>query len=60
MSEMTLADHAEAWQREQGKEVPAHDTDEWKAMYEAWATWAFSDLHGEEKRPVKNRKKGKS
>ena len=29
--EMTLADHAEAWWREQGHEVPARDSDEWQA-----------------------------
>ncbi len=59
MAEMTLADHAEAWTREHGKEVPARGTAEWQAMYEPWATWAFADLHGEDKRTVKNRKKGK-
>ena len=48
MAEMTLADHAEYWCREQGKQVPARDTAEWQAMYEAWATWAFSDLRGED------------
>ncbi len=50
MAEMTLADHAEAWQREQGREVPVRGTDDWQAMYEAWATWAFADLRSEEKR----------
>ena len=45
MPEMTLADHAEAWWREQGKKVPPPDTDEWRAMYEAWVAWAFGDLH---------------
>jgi hypothetical protein len=47
---MTLADHAEAWWKEQGKEVPARNTEEWQQMYETWVEWAFSDLHGEEKR----------
>jgi hypothetical protein len=50
--QMTLADHADAWWREQGKEVPSRDTAEWQQMYEAWATWAFADLRGpEETRP---------
>lgn len=54
MAEMTLADHAEYWWREQGKQVPARGTDEWDKMYEEWATWAFADLHSEEKhRPRK-------
>ena len=53
--EMTLADHAECWCREQGKEVPPRDTDQWQAMYEAWATWAFADLHSEEKRRPRKR-----
>jgi hypothetical protein len=52
--EMTLADHAEAWCKEQGNEVPARDSDEWQRMYETWATWAFSDLRGE-KRPRRRR-----
>ena len=50
MPEMTLADHAEAWWREQGKEVPSRDTDEWQAMYETWVAWAFADLHDEQER----------
>ena len=49
-SEMTLADHAEAWWKEQGNEVPPRGTNEWQQMYEAWVEWAFADLHGEEKR----------
>ena len=40
---MALADKIEAWWREQGKEVPARGTDEWKAMYFAWARWALHD-----------------
>ena len=58
VAEMTLADHAEYWQREQGKQVPARDTKEWQEMYETWATWAFSNLRGEEpRRPRKNGKR---
>lgn len=49
--EMTLADHAEHWCREQGKDVPPRDSDEWQAMYETWAVWAFSDLHGNGSEP---------
>ena len=45
--EITLADHAECWCQEQGKEVPPRDTDPWQAMYEAWVEWAFFDLHGQ-------------
>ena len=30
---MTLAEHAECWWREQGKEVPPSNTDEWREMY---------------------------
>jgi hypothetical protein len=49
MPVMTMADHAEAWWREQGKEVPSRDTDEWRRMYETWVAWAFADLHDQEK-----------
>lgn len=41
---MTLAQHAEAWWREQGKEVPPRDTREWQEMYEQWVAWAFNKL----------------
>ncbi len=44
---MKLADHAELWWTKQGKELPARGTPEWQAMYETWATWAFSDLRRE-------------
>ena len=43
-SEMTLADHAEAWCQENGNEVPPKDTPEWDAMYESWVNWAFRDF----------------
>jgi hypothetical protein len=46
--EMTLADHAEAWWREQGNRVSRRDTKAWQRMYERWVAWAFSDLHGKE------------
>lgn len=45
---MTLAEHAEAWQRENGREVPPKDTPEYTAMYEEWVEYAFSDLHTED------------
>lgn len=38
---MTLAEHAEAWWREQDKEVPLRETAEWQTMYEAWIEYAF-------------------
>jgi hypothetical protein len=40
----TLADHAEEWTREQGREVPPRDTPEWRAMYEQWHAYAFQDF----------------
>ena len=42
--EMTLADHAEAWQLKRGKTVPPPDTPEWQAMYEKWIEFAFADF----------------
>jgi len=42
MAEMTLADHAEAWQRERGEIVPARELSAWAAMYEQWIEFAFS------------------
>jgi len=41
---MTLADHAEAWHKEQGKEVPKRGTPEWDKMYENWHSFAFRDF----------------
>ena len=40
----TLADHAEAWHKEQGKPVPCRDTKAWQEMYEEWVNWAFADF----------------
>ncbi len=40
--DLSLADHAEMWWKEQGKEVPAKDSKEWKDMYEQWITFAFA------------------
>ena len=41
---MTLADHAEAWWREQGNTVPLRNTAAWTAMYEQWHAFAFADF----------------
>ncbi len=40
----TLAEHAEAWWREQGKEVPPANTRAWVDMYEKWIEFAFSEF----------------
>lgn len=54
--ETTLADHADAWWREKGNEVPDRGTAEWQKIYEAWAAWAFADLRGPDKlRPRRRR-----
>ena len=42
--QMTLADHAEAWTREQGRDVPPRNTPEWQIMYNAWIDYAFADF----------------
>ena len=39
--ELTLAEHAEAWWREQGNTVPERNTNEWREMYEKWVDYAF-------------------
>lgn len=41
---ITLADHAEAWQRERGRECPPRNTPAWTAMYEEWIGFAFADF----------------
>lgn len=43
---IAFSDHAEAWYREQGEQVPARGTSDWDSMYAAWVEYAFSDLHG--------------
>jgi len=40
---MTLAQHAEAWYREQGVDMPS-DPVARQSMYEAWVEWAFQDF----------------
>ena len=44
MKEMTLADHAEAWHKENGNSIPARDSEEWEVMYQSWIDFAFSDF----------------
>ena len=44
MPQMTLAEHAEAWWREQGKEVPDRETSAWQEMYEQWIEYAFAEF----------------
>lgn len=39
--EMILADHAEAWQRERGREVPDRDSEAYRAIYDEWIEFAF-------------------
>jgi len=41
---LTLADHAELWCQEQGRNLPPRYTPEWTAMYEAWHAFAFRDF----------------
>ena len=40
-TELTLADSAEAWIKEQGLEVPERETVEWEVMYSKWIDFAF-------------------
>lgn len=42
--EMTLADHAETWQRERGEPVPERDTPEWDSVYQDWIDFAFGSF----------------
>ncbi len=44
MPDKTLADHAEAWWKEQGEEVPIRHTEAWKLMYKEWVEYAFKDM----------------
>ena len=42
---LTLAEHGEAWWREQGKEVPPNsESPEWDKMYFQWIDFAFNSL----------------
>lgn len=42
--QMTMHDHAEAWMTEQGKAIPARDSQEYKALYAQWIDYAFKDF----------------
>jgi hypothetical protein len=42
--EMTMADHAEAWWKEQGNEIPKKGTKEWNEMFLKWHTYAFQEI----------------
>ncbi len=41
--EMTWAEHAERWWKEQGKTVPPKDTKEWDSMFFLWYKYAVSN-----------------
>jgi hypothetical protein len=41
---LTLADHAELWCQEEGRNLPPPNTPEWTAMYETWHAFAFRDF----------------
>ncbi len=42
---MKLWQHAEAWQREHGREMPKdQNSPQWIKMYEQWLRWAFEDF----------------
>lgn len=41
---MTMADHAKAWGRKQGLQVPEHGSPEWREFYDAWHKFAFADF----------------
>ena len=44
MKDLTLADHAELWARENGLDVPERETAQWAKMYERYIEWAFADF----------------
>jgi len=39
--DLTLADHAEAWMKENGHEVPPRKSEEWNELYTQWLDYAF-------------------
>jgi hypothetical protein len=53
---MTLADHAEAWQRERGEQVPERDSAAWDAMYQDWIDYAFADFPSIDNLPARGSK----
>jgi len=44
--ELTLADHAESWAKEQGFEVPDRSTVAWQDLYARWHEFSFSEFQG--------------
>jgi hypothetical protein len=42
--ELTLADHAEMWTKENGGTVPPRDSHEYQEMYQRWIAYAFADF----------------
>ena len=42
--ELTLADHAELWAKENGIVVPSKDTTKYEDMYRKWIEYAFADF----------------
>ena len=56
MAEMTLADHAEAWQRERGEHVPERDSPTWDAMYQEWVDFAFAEFNSIHNLPARGSK----
>ena len=40
-SELTMADHAESWMKENGYVIPERHTEEWKRLYAKWIDYAF-------------------
>ena len=39
--DMTMSEHAEAWHKENGGQIPTRDTLEWDEMYQKWVEFAF-------------------
>jgi len=41
LQDMTMEEHAEAWQLERGRIVATRGTLAWQVMYEEWIVFAF-------------------
>ena len=41
---ISLAEHAEMWCLENGKNIPNRNTKAWQDMYEQWIEFAFADF----------------
>ena len=41
---LTLGEHAEAWMKEQGHEVPERASHEWILLYNDWHRFAFAGI----------------